>query len=55
MPVGVSWRTYLTFVTAAMLSMLAGSQAVHMYYKPLNDLDKYIEEEMKLQKKEGTM
>lgn len=50
MPAGVPWRTYLTFLSAAMLSMIAGSQVVHMYYKPLSDLDKYVEE-IKLQKK----
>ncbi|XP_022908504.1 ubiquinol-cytochrome c reductase complex assembly factor 6 [Onthophagus taurus] len=47
MPAGVSWPRYLKFFTAAMLSMLAGSQVVHMYYKPMADLDKYIEEERK--------
>lgn len=47
MPAGVSWPTYLKFTTAALLSMFAGSQVVHVYYKPLNDLDKYIEEEIK--------
>lgn len=47
MPAGVSWSTYLKFTAAALLSMFAGSQVVHVYYKPLNDLDKYIEEEMR--------
>lgn len=45
MPAGVSWPKYLKFFTAAMLSMLAGAQMVHQYYKPLDDLEKYIQEE----------
>ncbi|XP_067642141.1 ubiquinol-cytochrome c reductase complex assembly factor 6 [Eurosta solidaginis] len=51
MPAGVSWGQYMKFLTAAMLSMMAGSQLVHMYYKPLEDLNTYIEREMKNLKK----
>lgn len=47
MPAGVSWGRYITFAITAMLSMMAGSQVVHIYYKPLSDLDKYIAEEKK--------
>lgn len=47
MPVGVTWSQYLKFFGAAMLSMVAGSQVVHIYYKPLKDMDVYIEKEMK--------
>lgn len=47
MPAGVSWGEYLKFMSCALLSMMAGSQLVHMYYKPLEDLDLYIEQEMK--------
>ena len=47
MPAGVGWGQYLKFFTAAMLSMMAGSQLVHLYYKPLQDLDVYIEREKK--------
>lgn len=47
MPAGVSWPRYLFFFSAAMVSMLAGAQTVHIYYKPLGDLDKYIEEEVR--------
>jgi len=32
-------------MTAAMLSMFAGAQAVHIIYNPLQDLDQYVEEE----------
>lgn len=47
MPAGVSWGSYLSFTASAMISMLAGAQLVHQYYKPLEDLNVYIEEEMK--------
>lgn len=46
MPAGVSWGQYSKFFVAAMLSMLAGSQVVHMYYRPLDDLDVYIKKEL---------
>ena len=44
MPAGVSWPTYLKFSVAAALSMIAGAQTVHAVYKPLDDLEKFIEE-----------
>lgn len=47
MPAGVPWPRYLTFLTAATVTMFAGSQCVHLYYQPLSDLDKYIEAELK--------
>lgn len=34
MPAGVSWGRYLTFLAASVASALAGSQVVHLYYKP---------------------
>ncbi|XP_075969477.1 ubiquinol-cytochrome c reductase complex assembly factor 6 sloth 2 [Anticarsia gemmatalis] len=46
MPAGVTWGQYLAFSSAAMLSMLAGSQIVHQYYRPLQDLNKYINKEL---------
>jgi len=46
MPAGVSWSEYLKFFACAMLSMMAGSQLVHTYYKPLDDLNAYIDKEM---------
>lgn len=51
MPAGVSWPRYLTFLTAAMLSMFAGSQTVHYYYRPLDDLNELIEKELERQEK----
>lgn len=47
MPAGVSWGQYLTFSVSAMLSMLAGSQIVHQHYRPLQDLNDYINRELK--------
>lgn len=55
MPAGVSWGEYLKFMSCALLSMMAGSQLVHMYYKPLQDLDSYINHEMKLAKKKSNV
>jgi len=51
MPAGVSWPTYLKLCTAAGLSMVAGAQTVHQFYKPLEDLEEWVkkfEEEKKL-------
>jgi len=45
MPAGVSWPTYLKFVSLASLSMFAGSHAVHVYYRPLNDLEEYVKQQ----------
>lgn len=45
MPAGVSWGQYIRFSTAAFLSMMLGSQVVHMYYQPLKDLDEYLKME----------
>ena len=54
MPAGVSMGRYLTFTTAAILSMFAGSQAVHLVYRPLDDLpelvDKYYAEHPEIKK-----
>lgn len=47
MPAGVTWGQYLSFSVAAMISMLAGSQIVHQHYKPLQDLNEYINKELK--------
>ncbi|XP_020660092.1 ubiquinol-cytochrome c reductase complex assembly factor 6 [Pogona vitticeps] len=34
MPAGLSWGRYLTMLSAALLTMLAGAQVVHQYYRP---------------------
>ncbi|XP_041977287.1 protein brawnin [Aricia agestis] len=46
MPAGVSWPRYLTFAAAAFASMITGSQIVHLHYRPLVDLHKYIYKEL---------
>jgi len=38
MPAGVTLPVYLKFLSAALLSMFAGSQFVHYWYKPLQVL-----------------
>eukprot|EP00079_Xenopus_tropicalis_P011822 XP_002938123.1 PREDICTED: uncharacterized protein C12orf73 homolog [Xenopus tropicalis] len=34
MPAGVSWPHYLKMLGASMLSMFAGAEVVHRYYRP---------------------
>ena len=46
MPAGVSWPQYLKFFVAAMVSMLLGAQTVHVYYRPLGDLNELVEQEV---------
>ena len=36
MPAGVTWPVYLRFTVAAFLAAAAGSQVVHLIYRPLN-------------------
>ncbi|XP_023161249.1 uncharacterized protein C12orf73 homolog [Drosophila hydei] len=55
MPAGVSWGQYMKFLGSAMLAMMAGSQAVHLYFKPLDDLPVYIEKERQQQKEQDTV
>lgn len=45
MPAGVSWPTYLKFASVAFLFMFAGSHSVHLYYRPLNDLEEIVKAE----------
>lgn len=45
MPAGVTWGVYLRYTAAALLSMMAGSQVVHMYYRPMDDLPSLVEAE----------
>ena len=51
MPAGLSWPRYVTFFTVGLLTMLSGSQIVHLYYKPLDDLEDLVEEELARRKK----
>ncbi|KAK7117592.1 hypothetical protein R3I94_022976 [Phoxinus phoxinus] len=34
MPAGVSWSRYIRMFAASVLSMFAGAQFVHQYYRP---------------------
>ncbi|EFB13452.1 hypothetical protein PANDA_003513, partial [Ailuropoda melanoleuca] len=34
MPAGVSWATYLKLFAASLLTMCAGAEVVHRYYRP---------------------
>ncbi|KAJ7329067.1 hypothetical protein JRQ81_015241 [Phrynocephalus forsythii] len=34
MPARVSWPRYLKMLTASLLTMFAGSEVVHRYYRP---------------------
>lgn len=44
---------YIGVAIIAMASMAAGSQMVHQYYQPLNDLEDYVEREIARRKKES--
>ncbi len=50
MPAGVSWGQYLKFTSAAMLSMFAGAQMIHIFYRPMDDFDKYVKEALEKEK-----
>ncbi|KAF6214782.1 hypothetical protein GE061_009525 [Apolygus lucorum] len=50
MPAGVTWPQYLRVVAVAMLSMMAGAQTVHLVYKPLDDLDELVKQEIEKRK-----
>lgn len=54
MPAGVSWSQYLRFTAAALLAMMAGAQVVHIYYRPLDDLDAVVEKEINRLKQSKT-
>ncbi|XP_071866385.1 ubiquinol-cytochrome c reductase complex assembly factor 6 sloth 2 [Bombus fervidus] len=44
MPYGISWTRFISLVSLAVLMTASGSQAVHLIYRPLDDLDDLIEE-----------
>lgn len=47
MPAGVPWSRYLKFLSASFLCGVAGSQTVHLIYKPLRDFPELVEAEKK--------
>ncbi|XP_016836673.1 uncharacterized protein C12orf73 [Nasonia vitripennis] len=55
MPAGVSWPRYISFFAVSMLSAYAGAQLVHIYYKPLDDLDDMVQEEIERRRKAGLL
>lgn len=46
MPAGVTWTKYICVTSAALLSMFTGSQVVHYFYRPLDDLDDLVQMEV---------
>lgn len=44
MPYGISWPRFISFISLVFLATASGSQAVHLIYRPLDDLDDLIEE-----------
>ncbi|XP_014247583.1 uncharacterized protein C12orf73 homolog [Cimex lectularius] len=50
MPAGVSWSKYLSALCASFLSMFAGAQVVHYYYRPLDDFEEYVQAELEWRK-----
>lgn len=42
----ISLASYVKFSIVALTSMMFGSQFVHNIYKPLDDLEDYVEKEM---------
>jgi hypothetical protein len=54
MPAGVPWPKYLKFFAAAMVTMMAGAQTVHIYYKPLEDLNTLVEKEIERRRQDVT-
>jgi hypothetical protein len=55
MPAGVSLTQYVKFSIAAFITMMAGSQSVHYYYKPLEGLEKMVQEETERRSKDAQM
>lgn len=52
MPGGFSWPRYITFCVVSMLTTLAGAQCVHVYYRPLDDLEELVQQELERRKKD---
>lgn len=51
MPAGMSWPRYLTFFMVSMLTSFGGAQVVHEYYKPLDDLEELVQQELDRRRK----
>lgn len=44
---------YIGVFIISLVSMMAGSQMVHEYYQPMNDLEEYVQREIARRKSEG--
>lgn len=51
MSVVFSWPRYILFSTVSLLTTLAGAQVVHNYYRPLDDLEELVQQELERRKK----
>lgn len=47
---GISFVKYASVLVISAVSMMAGSQLVHQLYKPLDDLEDYVEREIQKRK-----
>ena len=47
---GVTWRTKAVVMLISVVSLISGSSLVHQYYKPLDDIEEYIEREIQSRK-----
>ncbi len=54
MPAGVPLERYAKFTAAALLTMLAGAQLVHLTYRPLDELPELIEQTKKQKLADGS-
>lgn len=52
MPFGLSWQRYSFLIICSCLSAVTGSQFVHWYYKPLDDLIDVLKEKDEKSKQE---
>jgi len=43
MPVGLTTSQYIKYLSASIVCMFIGSQAVHLVYKPLDNLEHLVE------------
>jgi len=43
MPIGMTWPKYLRLIGSSVFFMFLGSQFVHNIYKPLDNLDEFID------------
>ena len=55
MPAGMSWPRYLTFAVVSLLTSFAGAQVVHQIYRPLDDLEDLVQQELERRKKAKEM